>query len=200
MQEMSETMKEKSKNRLISIRRSQVIEYSSKGFNNAMIARALHISEPTVSRDMAFLKTQAQRDISKLVDERLPLEFSKCLTGLDYILQQSFYICSKDETDTKERIAALNLAKETYSAKLELLTNSTTINNALKFIEEHKQNQKTNNNNQNNYNNLDNNNNDSKQEREQEVYEHQNQEQHKDQDKEEVIVTSTEETTEEEVF
>ena len=43
---------------------------------------------------------------------------------------------------TKEKISALSLAKEVYSTKLDLLTNINVVNDAARFIELHKENNK----------------------------------------------------------
>ena len=39
--------------------------------------------------------------------------------------------------DKREKIQALSLAKECYSMKLELLTNATVIDDAIRFVSEH---------------------------------------------------------------
>ena len=45
---------------------------------------------------------------------------------------------NQSEIDGREKIVALNLAKEVYLAKLDLLTNCTVANDAVKFITSHK--------------------------------------------------------------
>jgi hypothetical protein len=53
------------------------------------------------------------------------------------------YDDSKQENiDTKEKIQTLSLAKECYSMKLNLLTNATVVDDAIRFISSHKSNEK----------------------------------------------------------
>jgi hypothetical protein len=44
----------------------------------------------------------------------------------------------QEDIATKEKLAALSLAKECYSMKLDLLTNAEVVNDAVKFVEAHK--------------------------------------------------------------
>ena len=44
----------------------------------------------------------------------------------------------KDSQDKREKIQALSLAKECYSMKLELLTNATVVDEAIRFVSAHK--------------------------------------------------------------
>ena len=110
----------------------------SKGFNQASIARALKISEPTVCRDLIFLKEQAKQNIQRFIDDRLPYEYSQTLDGLTAILREAWAIAGNGDIDRREKIQALSLAKEVYSTKLELLTNCTVVDDVIKFINNHK--------------------------------------------------------------
>ena len=53
-------------------RRSKVSELSSQGYNQSEISRVLQISQPTINRDIAYMKNQAKENIKKYIDERLP--------------------------------------------------------------------------------------------------------------------------------
>ena len=63
-------------------RRSKVQELASQGYNQSEISRILQISQPTINRDLAYLRNQAKANIRKYIDERLPEEYEKCLVGL----------------------------------------------------------------------------------------------------------------------
>ena len=64
---------------LIELRRSQVYELHAKGYSNTEISHILseHVSEPTISRDLAFLRRQAKENIRNYIDEELPNEYVK---------------------------------------------------------------------------------------------------------------------------
>jgi hypothetical protein len=74
----------------------------------------------------------AKTSVRKYIDERLPEEYEKCLVGLTAILREAWNT-SQETEDKREKIQALSLAKECYSMKLELLTNATVVDDAIRF-------------------------------------------------------------------
>ena len=130
---LSSIMKPKNHDKMIQWRRSKVLELSSHGHNQTEIADILKISEPTVSRDLSYLKNQAKSNITRYIDEKLPNEYEKCLVGLTSILKEAWTTAANTE-DKREKIQALLLAKECYSMKLDLLTNATVVNDAIRFV------------------------------------------------------------------
>lgn len=114
-------------------RRSQVMELSSKGHNQSEIAKILQVDKSIISRDISFLREQSKHNIKKYIDEKLPEEYEKCLVGLTAILKEAWNAVGQS-SDKREKIQALSLAKECYSMKLELLTNATVVEDAIKFV------------------------------------------------------------------
>jgi transposase len=114
-------------------RRSRVFELSSKGYSQVEIARRLQIHESTISRDLDYLREQSKENIRKYIDERLPEEYEKCLVGLTAI-QREAWIAAENSKDVREKVQALSLAKDCYGMKLELLTNATVVDDALRFV------------------------------------------------------------------
>ena len=68
----------------------------------------------------------------------MPLEYEKTLTGLTAILKE-MWIASEKAQDTKEKVLTLLLTKEIYSMKLDLLSNVSTVEAAMKFIADYKE-------------------------------------------------------------
>jgi hypothetical protein len=99
----------------------------------------LQVGLATVNRDISYLRNQAKTNIKKYIDERLPEEYEKCLVGLTAITKEAWNTAHNAE-DKREKIQALSLAKECYSMKLDLLTNATVVNDAIRFIGEHQKN------------------------------------------------------------
>jgi hypothetical protein len=64
---------------------------------------------------------------------RLPEEYEKCMVGLTAILREAWNTSQQTE-DRREKIQALSLAKECYSMKLDLLTNATVVDDAMRFV------------------------------------------------------------------
>jgi hypothetical protein len=76
---------------------------------------------------------QSKTNIRKYIDYLLPEEYEKCLVGLNAITKEAWNTAQSTE-DKREKIQALSLAKECYSMKLELLTNATVVDDAIRFI------------------------------------------------------------------
>jgi hypothetical protein len=94
-------------------RRNKVQELASQGYNQSEISRILQISQPTINRDLAYLRQQAKDNIKRYIDERLPEEYEKCLVGLNAITKEAWNTAQSAE-DKREKIQALSLAKECY--------------------------------------------------------------------------------------
>ena len=114
-------------------RRSKVLELASQGYNQSEISKILQISQPTINRDITYLRQQAKTNIKKYIDERLPEEYEKCLVGLTAITKEAWNTSQQTE-DKREKIQALSLAKECYSMKLDLLTNAAVVDDAIRFV------------------------------------------------------------------
>ena len=116
-------------------RRNKVLEYSSKGHSQPEIARILQVGLATVNKDISYLRLQSKQNIKNYIDERLPEEYEKCLVGLTSILKEAWNTATNAE-DKREKIQALSLAKECYAMKLDLLTNATVVEDAIRFVSE----------------------------------------------------------------
>src|SRR5919201_3593205 len=84
-------------------------------------------------RDLSILRNQAEANIKRYIDERLPEEYEKCLVGLNAITREA-WTTSQQTEDKREKIQALSLAKECYSMKMDLLTNATVVDDAIRFV------------------------------------------------------------------
>jgi hypothetical protein len=115
-------------------RRAKVMELLSKGESNqSEISRMLQVDRSIICRDIAYLRQQSKDNIRRYIDERLPEEYEKCLVGLTAILREA-WSTSQQAEDRREKIQALSLAKECYSMKLDLLTNATVVDDAIRFV------------------------------------------------------------------
>ncbi|HEX5185356.1 MAG TPA: HTH domain-containing protein [Nitrososphaeraceae archaeon] len=137
MKDSNTKMKEK-----INWRRNKVSELSIKGFSQAEIARILQISEATVSRDIEYLKELANENIRNHIQKTLPYQYSKCISGLDEIIKGAWIVATKanKNENSKEYLSSLALIKDTYSEKMNLLTNASLLQDSIKFVTGTKQN------------------------------------------------------------
>ncbi|MFL6358494.1 MAG: hypothetical protein ACJ72V_04010 [Nitrososphaeraceae archaeon] len=108
-------------------------ELCSKGYSQREISQVLQIGLATVNRDISYLRSQAKANIKKYINERLPEEYEKCLVGLTAITKEAWNTAHNTE-DGRQKIQALSLAKECYYMKLELLTNATVVDDAIRFV------------------------------------------------------------------
>src|SRR5919106_2472772 len=83
--------------------------------------------------NISYLRDQSKTNIKRYIDERLPEEYEKCLVGLNAITREAWNTAQNTE-DKREKIQALSLAKECYSMKLDLLTNATVVDDAIRFV------------------------------------------------------------------
>ena len=125
--------KVESSQRQIGWRRSKVAELDSQGHSQPEISDILQVSIGTVNRDLSILRQQAKQKIKRYIDERLPEEYEKCLVGLTAITKEAWNT-AHDPEYKREKIQALSLAKECYSMKMDLLTNATVVDDAIRFV------------------------------------------------------------------
>jgi aspartate ammonia-lyase len=114
-------------------RRTKVLELLSKGDSQSEIAKVLHVDLSIISRDVYFLIQQAKANIKRYIDERLPEEYEKCLVGINMIKKEAWTL-AQNTKDNKEKIQALSLVKECHSMELDLFTNATVVDDAIRFV------------------------------------------------------------------
>lgn len=123
-------------------RRNKVLELSSEGRNQHQIASVLKVGMATVNRDLQFLREQARNNIGKYIDEILPLEYQKCLVGLDAILTKTWDIANSSNgvitITEREKLQALQIGMQAYQMKIELLSNANVIQKAVDFIDRYR--------------------------------------------------------------
>jgi DNA-binding CsgD family transcriptional regulator len=53
-------------------RRAKLLELSSQGHSQPEISRILQISQPTVNRDVGYLRVQIRQNLQKIIQDKLP--------------------------------------------------------------------------------------------------------------------------------
>ena len=123
--------------RQIEWRREKVLELASDGYGIREIARILEISHPTVSRDIQRLRHQAKEQIRKYIDDQVPFEYHKTLTGLQNIIKSMSDIISKS-TDNKEIMQASSIKMQALNMKMELVSNANLVYEAIHLVEKYR--------------------------------------------------------------
>ena len=128
-----------SKSEQLQWRRNKVLELSSQGHTERDIAAILQVALGTVNRDLQTLKNLAKANISKYINETLPLEYQKYMVGLDAMLVKVWTILNNSkEISERDRLQALSIGMEAYRMKLDLLTNATVVERAVNFVEKYR--------------------------------------------------------------
>ena len=106
----------------------------------AEIAQHLQVSKTSIVSDMHHIREHAKQSIKEYTTQHLPEQYQVCLSALDTILKNTFVILQNRKTT--EKLAAMQLFKDTHITKLELLSNATTIDSALNYIRSKQQQKK----------------------------------------------------------
>ena len=70
-------------------RRNKVLELFSQGHSQPEIATILQVGLGTVSRDIQYLREQAQENLKTHINDKLPEEYQNCMAGLKQVLKLS---------------------------------------------------------------------------------------------------------------
>ena len=136
---MVQLLNSKKQQEQIDWRRVKVLEMMSKGeTNQSEIAMILKVDKSVISKDVAILREQSRENLEKHIQERLPLEYQNCMTGIDRVIRIACDITEKS-IDDKTRLQALSLLNECYNYKMDLTTNGVVITDAIKFVQTNKE-------------------------------------------------------------
>jgi predicted transcriptional regulator len=124
---------------LIEMRRLKVLELISKATSQCKIAEQLGVSQATVSLDLQYVKCKSQEKMKTHVEDRIPMQYEECQTGLKLILRKTYEILEDKSKRTEEQLTAMNLAVNIYGKLMDLSTNGAILEKTTKWINELKQ-------------------------------------------------------------
>ena len=101
-------------------RRNKVRELVARGYAQYEISNTLHISQPTISRDIHYLERERYKT-EKNYGQRLFSTYESNLLGYDEVIKKLWSIIDSGKTEDKQRIKAITLINECYKQRLELL-------------------------------------------------------------------------------
>jgi hypothetical protein len=61
------------------------------------IADTLHVNKSVISRDMVYLKQQAEENLKTHNQDKLPEEYQNCMTGINQVLKICWEIVNKSK-------------------------------------------------------------------------------------------------------
>ena len=139
--------------RQIEWRRAKVLELSSQGHSQREIADIVHVGIGTINRDTTYLRNEAQENLKTHIQQKLPEEYQKCMTGINQVLKICWEIVNKSRNvnnengngqtitviDNKTVLQALALINDCNKYKMDLATNGVVITDAIKFVQTNKE-------------------------------------------------------------
>jgi predicted transcriptional regulator len=122
---------------LIQLRRSRVLELVAQAVPQTLIAEQLGVSPSTISLDMQYLRETAKSNIQNHIEEKIPMQFSECETGLKLILRKTHELINKS-TRVQDQLHAMGLAADIYAKLMDFSTNGAILQKSVKWVEDMK--------------------------------------------------------------
>jgi predicted transcriptional regulator len=101
-------------------RRNKVKELLARGYAQHEIANTLHISQPTISRDIHYIQKEIRKSTENY-GEHLFEVYRSNLLGLDEMIKKLWTIIDSTKSDSKEKIKAITLIRQCYKERFELV-------------------------------------------------------------------------------
>ena len=115
-------------------RRNKVKELLARGYRQYDIANTLHISQPTVSRDIHYIQIEVRKSAENYDKHRFEV-YRNNLLGLDEMIKKLWTIADSPKTDSKEKIKAIVLIGQYYRERLQLIRNESGLIEQMKRTE-----------------------------------------------------------------
>lgn len=101
-------------------RRNKVKELLARGYRQYDIASTLHISQPTISRDIHYIQKEMRKNAENHDKHRFEV-YRNNLLGLDEMIKKLWTIADSPKTNSKEKIKTIVLIGEYYRERLQLI-------------------------------------------------------------------------------
>jgi predicted transcriptional regulator len=101
-------------------RRNKVKELLIRGYSQYEISNILHISQPTISRDINNIYEHKEKR-QKKYGKDLVLEVQNTLAGLAELIKKSWTTVDDPKTESKEKMKAISFIMQCYNNRLDLL-------------------------------------------------------------------------------
>jgi predicted transcriptional regulator len=104
----------------IAWRRNKVKELLARGYQQYDIANTLHISQPTISRDIHYIQSEMRKSAENYDKHRFEV-YRNNLLGLDEMIKKLWTIADSPKTGSKEKLKAIVLIGEYYRERFDLI-------------------------------------------------------------------------------
>ena len=127
IEKTNDSNKLKNNKKQIEWRRNKVRQLLLRGNTQSEISRILHINQPTISRDIEYIKSKYITN-SKNTYRRLSEEYINISLVIDEMIKNSWKIVDDNRTNIRSRLKAMSVIKECYKYKMEMLGIERTLN------------------------------------------------------------------------
>ena len=110
-------------NEKVQLRRNTVQSMIIRGKTQWEIAENLGVSQPTVSRDIQWLRSVAKKELKDKLEKKFPEEYHRYLVGIDEVLRHTWDIALSGFTDEKIRLDALQFVIDCFKHKMDVIMN-----------------------------------------------------------------------------
>jgi hypothetical protein len=100
-------------------RRNKVKELLFKGYNQQEIVSFLHVSQPTISRDIALLHSQQEKEINDYGKLLFENHFD-IVNGSAEMLKQAWKMLDDPKTDNKTKLKIMTFINDCYDKRIQL--------------------------------------------------------------------------------
>ena len=119
---LNEKKRKKNYNENVELRRNKVQSLLVRGNTQWEIAESLGVSQPTVSRDIQWVRDIAKKELKVTVEKKLPEEYHKYLVGIDEVLRIAWDIALSGKYD-KTQLDALQFVIECSKHRMDAIMN-----------------------------------------------------------------------------
>jgi hypothetical protein len=102
-------------------RRNKVRELLIRGYSQYEISSTLHISQPTISRDIHFIKNQTSTASKQDLAHRMCYEQQNGLYGVEELMKNLWLIIDNPKIQVKEKINAMKLMLQCHYMPFKLV-------------------------------------------------------------------------------
>jgi predicted transcriptional regulator len=126
-------------------RRNKVRELLIRRYSQYEMSNTLHLSQPTISRDIDFIRKQnTSAEKRKNLPYRYYFEQQNALDGVGELMKNLWLIIDNPKIEVKERMKAMNLIMDCYYMRSKLLKSEAINKEFLDYIEKVKRDEETN--------------------------------------------------------
>jgi predicted transcriptional regulator len=110
-------------------RRNKVRELLIRGYSQYEISNTLHISQPTISRDIDFIRnTSSSAAKTKVLGHLYYYELQNGLDGIQELLKSLWLIIDNPKIEVKEKMKAIKLVLYCYNMRFSLIDSEPLVN------------------------------------------------------------------------